>query len=81
MYFRTQLQMCFRTQLLQREGKKRMEVVEIVKVNQSRGITDTYANNTKHRSTHTMSLKNVDLWKELSNEEMAYWLERGSSEV
>ena len=30
-------------------------------VNQSRGITDTYANDTKHRSTHTMSLKNVDL--------------------
>ena len=30
-------------------------------VNQSRGITDTYANDTEHRSIHTLSLKNDDL--------------------
>ena len=50
-------------------------------VNQSKAITDTYADDAEHRSTHTMSLKDVGLWKELSNEEIAYWIERGSSEV
>ena len=50
-------------------------------VNQSQGITDTYADDAEHRSTHTLSLKDVGLWKELSNEEIAYWIERGRSEV
>ena len=52
-------------------------------VNQSQGITDTFADDAKHRCTHTLSLKDVGLWKELSNEEIAYWRERerGPSEV
>ena len=78
------IQMYLRTQLLQKEGKKKhMKVVEIVKifnlspsvVNQSRGITDTYANDTEHRSRYT-KFKERCLWKELSNEEIAYWIER-----
>ena len=50
-------------------------------LNQSHDITDTYADNAEHRSTHTLSLKDVGLWKELSNEEIAYWTERDPSEV
>ena len=50
-------------------------------VNQSQGITDNYADDTEHRSTHTLSLKDVGWWKELPNEEIAYWTKRGPSEV
>ena len=50
-------------------------------VNQSQGITDTYADDAEHRCTHTLSLKDVGFRKELSNEEIAYWIERGPSEV
>ena len=39
---------------------------------ESQGITDTYADNAEHRSTLALSLKDVGLWKELSNEEIAY---------
>ena len=53
----------------------------IGEVNQSQGITDTYADDAEHRSTHTLSLKDVILWKELSNEEIAYWIERSPSEL
>ena len=35
---------------------------------------------TEHRCTHTLSLKDVGLWKELSNEEITYWKERSRSE-
>ena len=35
----------------------------------------------EHRSTYTLSLKDVDLWKDLSNEEIAYWIERSPSSV
>ena len=34
-------------------------------LNQSQDVTDTYADDTEHRSTHTLSLKDVGLWKEL----------------
>ena len=44
-------------------------------VNQSRGITDTYANDTEHRSTYT-EFKECCLWKELSNKEIVYRIER-----
>ena len=50
-------------------------------VNQSQGITDTYADDAEHRCTHTLSLKDVGFRKELSNEEIAYWIERGPSKV
>ena len=43
-------------------------------VNQCQGITDAYANDTDHRSTHTLSLWEVGLWKKLSNEEIVYWI-------
>ena len=49
------------------------------KVNQSQGITDSYAEYAEHRSTYILSLKNVGLWKDLSNEEIAYWIKRGPS--
>ena len=50
-------------------------------VNQSQDISDTYADDAEHRSTHTLSLKDVGLWKELSKEEIAHWTDRGPSEV
>ena len=50
-------------------------------LSQSQGITDIYAEYAEHRSTYILSLKNVGLWKDLSNEEIAYWIERGSSLV
>ena len=50
-------------------------------LNKSQGTTDIYADDAEHRSTHILSLKNVGLWKELSNEEIAYWIERSPSEV
>ena len=50
-------------------------------VNQSQGIKDTYADDAEHRRTHTLSLKDVGLWKELLNEKIAYWIERTSFEV
>ena len=45
-------------------------------VNQSQDITDAYADDAEHRSTHTLSLKDVDLWKELSYEEITYRIVR-----
>ena len=50
-------------------------------VNQSQGIADAYADDAEHRRTHTLSLKDVGLLKELSNEEIAYWIERTLSVV
>ena len=50
-------------------------------VDQSLGITDTYVDDAGRKSTHTLSLKDVGLWKKLSNEEIAYWIERGPTEV
>ena len=50
-------------------------------LNQSQGITDTYADDAEHASTHALSLKDVGEWNELSNEEIGYWIERGPSEV
>ena len=41
-------------------------------VNQFQGITNTYADDAENRCTHILSLKDVGLWKELSNEEIAY---------
>ena len=50
-------------------------------VNQSQGITDNYADDAEHRCTHALRLKDVSVWKELSNKEIAYWIERSPSEV
>ena len=55
------IQMHFKTQLLQKEGKEMHESSGDIQnfclttgaVNQSRGITDTYANDIGHRSTYT----------------------------
>ena len=50
-------------------------------VNQFHDISDTYADDAEHRSTHTLSLKVAGLWKELLYEEIAYWTYRSPSEV
>ena len=80
-----EIKMYFRIQLLQRKretethkssGNSQNLQFTPGEVNQSQDISDTYADDAEHRSTHTLSLKNVGLWKELSNKEIAYWKDR-----
>ena len=63
------IQVYFKTQLLQRKGKKTHKSsgdsqnfqFTPGEVNQSQDVIDTYADDTEHRSTHTLSLKDVGL--------------------